>query len=135
MCKNVTQSNPERNSHRFQAFLCDDELHSESLMNHIFDIERPEARAYHALNSREETTAQELAEHLDRHPSNVYEALNGLYETGFATRRRRVPENGGQEYVFSSVPAHDAVQIMRNEFEQWVTQTRQELETLESPPR
>jgi predicted transcriptional regulator len=131
MCETAAASMPTQTA-RFQAFLSDDDLQSEAVLSHVFGITRHEARAYRALDNCGETTAQELAEHLDRHPSNVYEGLDGLYEIGLATRRRRVPDHGGKEYVFAPVPIQDAVQIIRDEFEEWVTQMRDELDTLES---
>ena len=131
MCETAVTSIPTQ-TNRFQAFLSDDDLQSEAVLNHVFDVTRHEARTYRALHNLGETTAQELAEYLDRHPSNVYEGLDGLYEIGLATRRRRVPDHGGKEYVFASVPIEDAVQIIRDEFEEWVTQMRDELDNLES---
>lgn len=132
MCETVSDQTSTRRVQQFRKLLRNDELHSEAVMNLIFGITQREARTYLALHNRGENTAQDLGENLDRHPSNVYEALNGLYETGLVTRRRRVPEHGGQEYVFSSVPVQEATQIIRNEFERWVAQMRDELDTLES---
>ena len=131
MCETAATSAPTQLD-RFQAFLSDDNLQSEAVLSHVFGVTRHEARAYRALDKFGETTAQELAEYLDRHPSNVYEGLDGLYEIGLATRRRRIPDHGGKEYVFASVPIEDAVQIIRTEFEEWVRQMRNELDTLES---
>lgn len=132
MCETIGKQARTQTAHRFQEFLSDDELQSEAVLTHIFDINQRETRAYRALHNRGENTAKELAEHLDRHPSNVYEALDGLDDIGLVTRRRRVPDHGGQEYVFSSVSIQEAVQIIRDEFEDWVTQMRDELDTLES---
>lgn len=131
MCETAAASIPTQ-FNQFQAFLSNDDLQSEAVLSHVFGVTRHEARAYRALHNRGETTAQELAEHLDRHPSNVYEGLDGLYETGLVTRRERIPDHGGLEYVFVSVPIEDAVQIIREEFEEWVTQMRDELDNLES---
>lgn len=131
MCETAATSTPTQTD-RFQAFLSNDDRQNEAVLSHVFGITRHEARAYRALDNCGEATAQELAEYLDRHPSNVYEGLDGLCEIGLATRRRRVPDHGGKEYVFASVPVENAVQIVRTEFEEWVTQMRDELDTLES---
>ncbi|WP_435079005.1 helix-turn-helix domain-containing protein [Halococcus sp. AFM35] len=131
MCETAATSGPTQID-RFQAFLSDDDLQNEAVLSHVFGVTRHEARAYRALHNHGETTAQELAERLDRHPSNVYEGLDGLYEIGLATRRRRVPDHGGKEYMFASVPIEDAVQIIRDEFEEWVRQMRDELDSLEA---
>ena len=132
MCETAVTPIPTQ-ADRFQAFLSDNDLQSEAVLSHVFGVTRHEVRAYRALHNRGETTTQELAEHLGRHPSNVREGLAGLYDIGLVTRRERVPDHGGLEYVFVSVPIEDAVQIIREEFEEWVTQMRDELDILESP--
>lgn len=110
MWKTAATSVPTQ-TNRFQAFLSDNYLQSEAVLSLVFGVTHHEARAYRALHNREETTAQELAEHLDRHPSKVYDGLDGQCEIGLATRRRRIPDHGEKEYVFASVPVEDAVQL------------------------
>lgn len=132
MCESVSSPDSPQRVQQFQQFISNDELQSEAVLSHVFDVTRHEARTYRALHNRGENTAQELAEILDRHPSNVCEGLSGLSETGLAVRHPRILDHGGQEYVYSAVPVHEAIQIMQDEFEEWVGQMQATLDTLEA---
>lgn len=131
MCETTVSPVPTQTS-RVQEFVCNDDPQRKAILNYVFGITRTEASAYRGLCEQGETTAQELAESLDRHRSNVYDGLDGLYQIGLATRRNRVLNHGGHAYVFAPVSPQQAIQALRNEFGKWVIQMRDELDTLET---
>jgi predicted transcriptional regulator len=100
---------------------------SQEVVRSVFDLKHVETRAYLALLERPHSSAQELADRLDRHRRHVARALRGLHDAGLVERERETFDTGGFGYAYDPVPADEAQQYLQEQLDEWVAHLRCEI--------
>ncbi|WP_248517365.1 helix-turn-helix domain-containing protein [Salinarchaeum laminariae] len=91
----------------------------DAVMTCVFGIQEHETRTYLALLDRPGTTAEELADVLDRDRSNVNRSLTALLEKGLVSRDRRLLDPGGYVYQYTAVPLPEAKGLLHEALDAW----------------
>jgi predicted transcriptional regulator len=91
------------------------------LLRILFDLGSRDVATFRALLETPGQTSREVAADFDIDRSNANRALLTLVETGLATRWRRIPTTGGQEYHYAIRPRDELDSLIRPLLEEWKT--------------
>ncbi|AGN01384.1 putative DNA binding protein [Salinarchaeum sp. Harcht-Bsk1] len=91
----------------------------DAVMTCVFGIQQHETRTYLTLLDHPGTTAEELADVLDRDRSNVNRSLTALLDKGLVKRDRRLLDPGGYVYQYTAVPLPDAKAMLHDALDAW----------------
>ena len=105
---------------------------SQEVVRSVFDLKHVEARAYLVLLEHPHSSANELADELDRHRRYVSRMLHGAYEAGLVEREEQIFDSGGQGYIYDPVSVEEAKQYLQEQLDEWVAHLRAEIENLDS---
>lgn len=96
----------------------------------VFDIGLGERNVYEALCGRGHSSADDLAEELDRDYSTVNRTLRALCQNGLVTRRRRILQSGGHLYEYSARPPEQVRALLCHGLEEWTDAARDRIDEL-----
>lgn len=105
---------------------------SQEVVRSVFGLKHVETRAYLALLEHPQSSANDLAEELDRHRRHVARSLRGIHEAGLAERHKHIFDTGGKGYIYDPVPATEAKQYLQQQLTDWVAHLRTEIETFDT---
>lgn len=105
---------------------------SQEVVRSVFGLRHVEARAYLALLENPHSSADELADELDRHRRYVSRMLRGAHDAGLVEREEHVFDTGGKGYIYDPVPAKEAKQYLQNQLDEWVAHLRSEIEDFDA---
>jgi len=91
----------------------------DAVMTCVFGIQEHETRTYLTLLDHPGTTAEELADVLDRDRSNVNRSLTALLDKGLVKRDRRLLDPGGYVYQYTAVPLPEAKEMLHDALDAW----------------
>jgi len=94
----------------------------EEVMTCVFGIQPHETRTYLELIDHPESTAEELADVLDRDRSNVNRSLTSLIDLGLVERKRRLLDAGGYVYQYTATPLPEAQDLLHEALDTWTEQ-------------
>ncbi|GAB3689262.1 hypothetical protein GCM10028857_24390 [Salinarchaeum chitinilyticum] len=103
----------------------------DAVMTCVFGIQEHETRTYLTLLEQPGTTAEEIADVLDRDRSNVNRSLTTLLEKGLVTRNRRLLDPGGYVYQYTAVPLPEAKELLHEALDAWTEAVHGAIEEFE----
>lgn len=89
------------------------------VMTCVFGVQPHETRTYLELIGHPGSTAEELADVLDRDRSNVNRSLTSLIDLGLVERERRLLDAGGYVYQYTAIPLEDAQELLHEALDTW----------------
>ena len=134
MCETETAADTESvaESHAdLTRLFKDPDSTSQEVVRSVFGLKHVEARAYLALLEHPNSSANELADELDRHRRYVSRILRGAYDAGLVEREERIFESGGQGYIHHPVPVEEMKQYLQKQLAEWTAHLRVEIETID----
>ena len=104
-----------------EALMLTDDPDFERIMECVFGLQPHECRAYLALIDAPGSTAEELAETLDRDRSTVHRTLSRLVERELVERDRRLIEGGGTVYQYFARSLEETQERMHASVDEWAS--------------
>jgi predicted transcriptional regulator len=89
------------------------------VMTCVFGVQPHETRTYLELIDHPGSTAEELADVLDRDRSNVNRSLTSLIDLGLVERERRLLDAGGYVYQYTAIPLDEAQELLHEALDAW----------------
>ena len=105
--------------HDMASLMEDADPSFDAVMTCVFGIQEHETRTYLTLLDHPGTTAEELADVLDRDRSNVNRSLTALLDKGLVQRDRRLLDPGGYVYQYTAVPLPEAKEMLHDALDAW----------------
>lgn len=127
----MTDAAPEEGAD-LEALMVADEVDFATVMECVFDLHPPEIDAYLTLASLPGSTAQELAETLDRDRSTVARSLHTLLDMELVERERRIVDGGGHVYQYYAAPIEHTQQRMRMAVNAWVEEVYAHIDDIDT---
>jgi len=106
----------------------------DAVMTCVFGIQAHETRTYFTLLEHPGSTAEELADVLDRDRSNVNRSLTTLLEKGLVERDRRLLDPGGYVYQYTALPLPEAKERLHEALDDWTETVHGVIEAFEPEP-
>jgi len=94
----------------------------------VFGIRGHEARTYLVLLDNPDSTAEELADCLNRDRSNVNRALATLRKKGLVSRKNKIIPGGGNVYQYTATPLAEARELMHETLDEWTEHVHTRIE-------
>lgn len=110
------------------ALLEDEELDFREILSCVFQLAEYEIKVYLELLDTPGSTADELADNLDRARSNAQRPLATLREKGFVTRERRLMDEGGHIYQYTATPLPEVKQMLHRSLDAWTETCHEEID-------
>lgn len=132
MCNLAQSTDDARSQATIGQLFRDPHRFSQPSVRTVIDLKPHETRTYLALIDHPRSTAQDLAEVLDRQRRHVATALRELHDTGLVTRIRHRREDR-QVYVYEPVPLTDTKHVLHRHVDEWTASVRAEINALGEP--
>lgn len=91
----------------------------EEVMRCVFGLQRHEIQTYFAALEDPDSSAEALADALERDRTNVSRSLSTLREKGLVERHRELIDGGGHVYCYTAEPLPDLKERMHEELDSW----------------
>jgi predicted transcriptional regulator len=98
------------------------------IMSCVFGLQDHESRTYLALLDFPGTTADELADRLDRDRSNVNRSLTALLDRDLVERNRRLLDGGGYVYQYRPKQLAETKERLHESIDEWVAAVHDEID-------
>lgn len=99
----------------------------------VFGLGSRDIECYFALCERPESSANALADALERDRTTVTRTLDTLREKGLAERRRELLESGGQRYCYRATALEEVRERMHEELDAWTASVHGRIRDFEEP--